>query len=162
MKNVKMPNRMRNAKCEMRNHSGFSLIELVFAMSFLTIIVFGVISLQSSNLAMMNRQNNQIQAHFHANQGIQIVKAFKYDDIGASCMGFSCDKKISKGATYKLDIGKEAPIPNTVFKRTIKIDNTGLANAYKIRSIIEWEDSTGPHTLADNSHVEAKIIISKD
>ena len=109
---------------------------------------------------MMNRQNNQIQAHFYANQGIQILKAFNYNNIGTEC-SFPCTKVINKSNPYSISTGKEKVITGTPFKRTIEINNTELIDAYKIRSIIEWEDSTGSHNLADNSHVEAKIIIHK-
>jgi len=154
---------MKNKKLKI-NHwlskRGFSMIELVFAMSFLTLIIFGVVSLQSSNLALINRQNNQIQAHFYANQGIQIVKSIGYSGISCNPPQTPCEKGLSKsGNKYSLGNTPEQ-IGTTPFKRTILINDTGLTDAYLIRSIIEWTDSTGEHSrTADNSHVEAKIII---
>lgn len=148
---------------------GFSLIELVFAMSFLTIIILGVITLQSSNLAMMNRQNNQIQAHFYANQGIQILRSLPYDATLEACTPTPCVKKLTflpDTNEYKLsDLGgKNEPVTDTIFERYITIDSTSLTNAYKAIVYIEWEDSTGIHRKTVdgrqvNADVEAKTII---
>lgn len=161
------------------NHSsdcdGFSLIELVFAMMFLTIIILGVVSLQTSNLAMLNGQKNQIQAHFLAIQGVQIVKGLGKSAITCGDPA-RCFKGIVEGGSYSLSNLPEVPNPtgttvtvgNQEFQRKIQIisDNTNLPNAYKIRSIVEWTDSTGPHSMRDpvtdeiiNSHVETDLIV---
>ena len=151
------------------NHSGFSLIELVFAMMFLTIIILGVVSLQTSNLAMLNGQKNQIQAHFLATQGAQIVKGLGYGAIGACPDPLMCFRGIVEGNPYTLSIlpeevnpaGTTITVGNQDFQRKIKVesDNVNLPNAYKIRSIVEWEDSTGNHNLEENSHVETALIV---
>jgi type II secretory pathway pseudopilin PulG len=148
---------------------GFSIIELVFAMCFLTIIILGVVNLQSSNLAMINRQNNQIQAHFYANQGIQILKAIGYSDIDDACSGSGkCLVNIQpSGNSYSFSTSPPEKLADGLFDRTIEIDkSTGLTNALKVTSIVEWTDSTGEHrrtTDADgktvNAGVEAKAII---
>jgi Tfp pilus assembly protein PilV len=177
-----MKNRIRNAKSEMpartypfgtggRNEKGFSLIELIFAMSFLTAIVFGVISLQTSNVAMANRQKNQIQANFYANQGVQILKSLGYSPAFSACTPATCKKKldfIQSSGEYKLMDYAVSPeqIKDTVFERYIDIDSKGLSNAYKATVYIEWDDSTGSHRRevdgkTENAHVEAKIIISQ-
>jgi type II secretory pathway pseudopilin PulG len=157
------------------NHSsdrgGFSLIELVFAMMFLTIIILGVVSLQTSNLAMMNGQKNQIQAHFLAVQGTQIAKGLGYTTIQsqiATC-AISCYIKKLDPNTGPYQISNEPeniPVGNQIFQRKIQALNFGAANAYKIRSIVEWEDATGPHYEKDpitdeamNSHVETDLIV---
>jgi len=176
-----MKNRSRRNHCNhlsRSHHSGFSIIELVFAMTFLTIIVLGVVNLQSSNLAMLNGQKNQIQAHFLAIQGTQIVKGL---GIGAirDCKDvdpLKCFQKIQLGGVYSLvNLPEEAdPVGETItvgkqdFLRKIQIMSIGAADAYKIRSIVEWEDSTGPHFknkvdpqtgLPMNSQVETDLIV---
>jgi Tfp pilus assembly protein PilV len=168
MKNEKMP----NLKYKMRNDKGFSLVELVFAMSFLTIVVFGVINLQTSNVAMANKQKNQIQADFYANQGIQILKSLVYDPSFSVCTPDPCKKKlIFESGSYQLKdytygtVGPEK-IKDTIFERYIEIDVSRLTNAYKAVVYIEWEDSTGVHRKViggktENADVEAKIIISQ-
>jgi len=151
-----------NLKSSILNKEGFSLIELVFAMSFLTLIIFGVISLQSSNLALANRQNNQIQANFYANQGLQIIKALGYGSISSNCAAPPCNLVLNKPVnTYLLNIGSKEEIGSVPFERTLIIENPGLTDAYLVRSVIEWTDSTGDHNLADNSQVEAKLVITK-
>ena len=136
-------------------------------MSFLTIIILGVITLQSSNLAMMNRQNNQIQAHFYANQGIQILKAIGYKDINDAYSGCvnPCYRQLQQSDDkYSIIQGFPEKISDIPFERTIEINNTDLTNAYnayKVTVYIEWDDSTGPHRRTDNAHVQAKTIISE-
>jgi len=150
--------------------SGFSLIELMFAVVFLTIIVFGVIKLQTSNLVMSNAQNNAIQASFLANQGVEIVKAIGYSEFCSS--GDTCYKQISNptGDTYVLaDVTSEndmESISDTPFERIIKFDKTDLTLAYKATSIVEWADNAGEHRRdvdgippLENGHAEANLII---
>jgi hypothetical protein len=158
------------------DQGGFSLVELVFAMLFMTIVVLGVVNLQTSNLSMMSGQKNQIQAHFLANQGLEIVKALGYSEI-AGCFG-GCDLKINfdKATTdneYTLvpkpvdENGQGIPVGNLTFYRRLRLSVDGnLPDAYKVRSIVEWEDSTGLHYEKDpttaeilNSQVESSLII---
>jgi len=141
--------------------TGFSLIELVFAMTFLTIIILGVVTLQSSNLAMMNSEKNRTQAEFLANEGVQIAKA-----VGGLACAIPCDKKIIPGDSYSLAELNGEPERVSVgtqdFLRTIRSSKIDLlTNAYQIKAIVEWEDSAGPHTLAEGSQVEASLIISQ-
>jgi type II secretory pathway pseudopilin PulG len=173
-----MPNKIQNQKSEtlptgrqVRNLKGFSIIELIFAMSFLTIVVFAVISLQTSNVAMANSQKNQIQANFYASQGVQILKSLGYDSSLSGCLPDTCKKKlVFDSGSYALKdytygtVGPEK-IKDAIFERHIEIDSTSLNNAYKAVVCIEWEDSTGVHRKIvdgkeENADVEAKIIIS--
>ena len=138
---------------------GFSLIELVFAMLFLTIIILGVISLQSSNLAMINSQNNEMQAHFYANQGIAIAEAIGYDDlVTANCV--TCKiippDPIIVPPTLNYAVSDLGDIPEEIdglFERSFNLNNA-LTDAYQVTMNVEWEDSTGGH------EVSAKRIIS--
>jgi len=143
---------------------GFSLVELMFAIVFLTIIVFGVIKLQTSNLVMSNAQNNAVQASFLANQGVEIVKAIGYS--GISCT--SPCKIQESGGNYSLINAGGTPeeITGTPFERTIEISNTDLLSAYKVTAIVEWTDNSGEHRrdvgndgTLENGHAEAKLII---
>ncbi len=145
-------------------HGGFSMIELLFAMVLLTVIVMGVVKLQTSNLALSNTQNNGIQAHFLANQGVEIVKG-----IGTSaCLCASPCKIGLSGGTYSLTSDSTPePIGSIPFERFIEIDPAGLAPGCKVTAIVEWEDSTGKHTRYENGdptkilngHVEANLIV---
>lgn len=142
-------------------NNGFSLIEVVFAMSFLTLIILGVINLQSSNLAMMNSQNNQMQADFYADQGAQILKAIGYMPELQTCSGEGCLKKFQ----FTLDRYNLIPkagldeIAGQIFGRYVEIDPSGLNNAYKATVVVEWSDSTSG---SDEKHsVSSDIIISQ-
>ena len=122
-------------------------------MSFLTIIILGVITLQSSNMAMMNRQNNEIQAHFLANQGLKIVEAIGYTTLIANCPSKTCKIK-PDGMDY--DVENEVSNPeeiNGLFSRSFTLDSNDLTDAFKTEMKISWTDSTGKH------EVTAKRII---
>ena len=161
---------MRNWSSVIGNWSlrkqGFSLVELIFAVILLTVIVFGVVKLQTSTLALGNTQNNEVEAYFLANQGAEIVKGLGKAVILTQCPSVSCTCKLTESGDYSLDCssGNE---DLGLFKRTVEIDSTGLVAAYKVTAIVEWEDSTGKHFKADtdgdgqpdNAHVEAKRII---
>lgn len=148
------------------NQSGFSLVELVFAMMFLTIIILGVVNLQTSSLGMLNGQKNQVQAHFLATQGAQIVKALGIGVLPICAV--ECARKIefdNGTQEYKLlgppDSRESQLIGNQTFYRSIRIltEPEGMDNSTKIRTIVEWEDSTGNHSFSENSHVETSLIV---
>lgn len=141
------------------NHHGFSLIELLFAIVFVSVIIFGVIRLQTSNLALTSTQNNELQAHFWANQGMQIVEAID-PDFDSTCTGvpkFPCILYLdldASGDPYTIDEGNPLEVIDILFERHILVETDAkIPNAYKVQSIVEWEDSTGPHS------VEAKRIL---
>ena len=131
---------------------GFSLVELIFAVMMLTVIVFGVLKLQTSNLALSNTQNNELQAHFLANQGAEIVKALGTGVITCTPTCTQYIKYTSSTKTYSLD-GPSAESLD-LFTRSVEISQDGLnPSAYKVTVLVEWTDSTGTHTA------EAKRII---
>lgn len=134
-------------KIKTSRNAGFSLIELVFAMVFLTIIVFGVVNLQSSNLGMLNRQNKEIQAHFLANQGLQVVEAIGYATISGVCSGAERCKIRFADPDYEVlaipvwDAGEGENIDNLdLFERSFTIDGTNLTSALYINMEVSWDD----------------------
>ena len=143
---------MQNPKCKMRNNAAFSLIEVIFAMVFLMVIIFGVVTLQSSNLALINTQKNEIQAHFLTNQGLQIADVIGYTAINtpacSECMLQLVGQNYSATEKGGSD-GEEIPAvpPSPIFNRFFDAENT-LANALVITMKVDWADSTGSHTVS--------------
>jgi len=131
-----------NWKLEIGNcKAGFSLIEVMFAMVFLTVIVFGVVKLQTSNLGMSSSQNHELKAHFIVSQGLAIVEGVGIAGI-AGCTT-SCTKYIND--TYLLsDNAADAAAIEAPFSRKIELEE--IANGYKATAVVEWDDSTGSHT----------------
>lgn len=134
---------------------GFSLIELIFAMFFLIIIIFGVMNLQTSNLIMMSRQNNEIQANLLANQALEIMDAVGYTMVHGAytdCGVPPCERKIfdDEGSppTYSLPTGAPEVIGSLPFNRTVDITPLANPNAYKVTASVEWEDASGIHTVS--------------
>ncbi|MBN2086948.1 hypothetical protein JW758_01240 [Candidatus Peregrinibacteria bacterium] len=131
----------------------------MFAMVLLTIVVFGVLKLQTSNLTSSNTNKNEIQAYFYANQGMEIVEALGYGELCTPPVDSFCIRFVDQGATYGLNTSNSGdPIPEP-FSRTLKIEDIGLPDAYKVTSIIEWTDSTGKHNQADGGAVTSSRII---
>lgn len=149
------------------NCQGFSLIELVFSMFFLGVIILGVVNLQSSNLAIINLRNNQIQANLIANEGLQIIKGIGYtniDNLYANICKTGCAIRKNAGKYILNNSITKEEIPGTIFERRLKIEDQDLVSAYKVIVYVEWDDSTGEHRekvngKTVNGHVEAKAII---
>jgi hypothetical protein len=151
----------------LRKH-GFSLVELIFAVIMLTVIVFGVVKLQTGNLALTNTQKNELQAHFLANEGAEIVEAIGKGAF-SSCSSYPCTLYISfSDPNYSLSTTPESLIDG-LYERSVEIDQiTSPSTAYKVTVLIQWTDSTGQHRRdidtdgdgkMDNAQVEAKRII---
>jgi len=157
MKNPNSPNSLKNTAPK-----GFSLIEVMFAMIFLTIIVFGVIKLQTSNLMMSDSQNNQVKAHFIASQGLAIVEGVWSNQ----CSDDLCNCALSG---YTLNCSAIAEnltsdiLPDAT--RVIKLEKLDENGAYMATAIVKWSDSTSAglkdegDILTNKHEVKAKRII---
>lgn len=158
-------------KPKSKNHpQGFSLIELLFTMVFLSVIVFGVIKLETSNLALSNTHNLEIQANTLASQALEITETLGEDDVRnawTACGAAPCNRFLSFAAgNYNL-VDVPAEVIDTLFTRTLSIVPIGVAgraiieepafpaviSAYQVTAQVSWTDSTGEHT------VNAKRII---
>ncbi|MFH1012170.1 MAG: prepilin-type N-terminal cleavage/methylation domain-containing protein [Candidatus Peregrinibacteria bacterium] len=145
-----------------KNHQkGFSLIEVLVTIVFLTVIVFGVIKLETGNITLGNTQNRSAQAYVWANHGLSIVETI--GKTGITCATGPCNLKISAAEPYTLGAADEGLL-DEMFTRTIRIDPIGFEggaivlnpaspNAFRATAQVSWEDSTGLHT------VKAKRII---
>ena len=107
----------------------------------------------------MSSQNNEAQANLMANQALQIIEAMGYPDVNTvylSCGANPCIQKIdfdTNTKTYSLTGSAPEIIGTMPFERSIEIEQLPNPNAYKITSLVDWEDSSGIH------HVSAKRII---
>ncbi|MBN2095772.1 hypothetical protein JW752_00020 [Candidatus Peregrinibacteria bacterium] len=121
-------------------------------MSFLAIIILGVVNLQNSNLVMLNRQNHEIQAHFYANQGLKIAEALGYAALNVGCPTKTC--KLQKNINYSaVEEGGAPEEIDELYYRFFTLDPAGLPDGFKAEFKVTWEDGTGEH------EVTAKRII---
>ncbi len=131
--------------------AGFSLIELLFAMLFLSIIVFGVIKLQTSNLTLSNTKQLELKAYSYATQGLEIVSALGYTELFTVCPGpASCTCEVAKVIDYKFSCTGSAEVIGAVeFERSFILESepggNALVNAYLVTSNVIWTDSSGNH-----------------
>lgn len=137
-------------KNKQKKPAGFSLIELLFAMVFLTVIVFGVIRLQTSQLTIGNTQENQLKAHYYASEGLAITEALGYAALG-SCSTTTCYLR-PVGDDYSFDESGPETLESGLFEREIEKTEV-LTNAILVTAIVRWTDSSGDH------EVEAKQVI---
>jgi len=153
----------------------------MFSVLFLTVIVLGVVKLQTSNLALSSTQNHTLEATELANQSAEIVEAIRRS--GITCPDLiintpdttlrSCIRYLHlENNVYSLRDEATATdtdkVINLTFTRKIRIYPVGIdggsitnnlmdpsaANAFEAVAQIEWEDSTGTHSSS-----EAKRII---
>ena len=140
---------MKTKNLKSPKKDGFSIVEVLFAVFFLSVIVFGTVRLQISNLVLASARNSELNAHFLANQGLEIMEALGKGQI--TCP--TCFCLITKTPPfYSLTCpGGSETLDN--FTRTIDVDNSGLTDAWKVVSSVSWQDNTGDHI------VEAKKIL---
>ncbi len=131
-------------KLRQNKNAGFSLIELLFAILFLSVIVFGVIRLQTSNLTIGNTQQNELQANFYVTQALEIATALGKNAVSGCQNGCY----ISQGNNgYSLGNTPEE-LGEIPFERSIKASSEGLSNAFLIIASVTWEDSAGSHEVS--------------
>lgn len=125
--------------------AGFSLIELLFAMLFLSIIVFGVIKLQTSNLTLSNTKQLELKAHSYATQGLEIV-----DALGAGAViGCTPNCYLKKNGGYTIVNNPPELLDDDLFERSFTHDESKLeGGATLVTMTVAWEDSSGRHTAS--------------
>lgn len=125
--------------------AGFSLIEVLFAMLFLSVIVFGVIKLQTSNLTLSNTKQLELKAHSYAAQALEIV-----DALGkASFESFTTPVYIKRiPAGYGMDDNTPEMLDGGLFERTIQFSPDGLKDAFLVTALVNWTDSAGAHSVS--------------
>lgn len=134
--------------------AGFSLIELLFAMLFLSVIIFGVIKLQTSNLTLSHTKQLELKAHAYAGQALEIVSALGLGQV-TSCGADDCYLKAVPGG-YGLNKTTKDELDGGLFTRTItQTQPAELPGASLVTVTVEWTDSAGEH------HVSAKRVIFK-
>ena len=126
--------------------AGFSLIELLFAMLFLSVIVFGVIKLQTSNLTLSNTKKLELKAHSYAAQGLEIL-----DALGGAAMKTKCSSgvcSLEKSSGYDVAEGGREPVESDFFERFFTYDAADLTAAALVTMTVEWTDSAGTHDVS--------------
>ncbi|MDH5597228.1 MAG: hypothetical protein OEY44_03930 [Candidatus Peregrinibacteria bacterium] len=124
-----------------KNRAGFSLIEVLFAMLFLSVIVFGVIKLQTSNMTLTNTRQNELEAHFLATQGLEIVKALGKSEVG------TCNDPCYLTGSYSLSPNGSETIDD-LFERSFTKEDIDGGVALLVTATVGWEDSSGPHSVS--------------
>lgn len=142
---------MPEVKQKQSKIAGFSLIELLFAMLFLSVIVFGVIRLQTSNMTLSNTKRLELKAHFHAAQALEIAEALGFSVVD-SCTEQPC-YLAKPGSSYQLNNNGSESLEDGFFQRQILHSEAGLTSASLVTAKVTWTDSTGEH------NIEAKRVI---
>lgn len=128
--------------------AGFSLIELLFAMLFMTVIVFGVIKLQTSNLTLSNTRQLELRAQAYVSEGLEIVDVLGYNIINSGCdESVNCYLKRS-GGSYSIVKNEPELLESELFGRIIQYNDDNLMEAMLVSVYVEWEDSSGEHSVS--------------
>ena len=125
-------------------NGGFSLIEVLFAMMFMSVIIFGVIKLQTSNLTLSNTKQLELKAHSYAAQGLQIADALGAEAV-TSCSA-TCYFKNDSG--YSIVPNPTEQLEEGLFERSFTHSEDGLDNATLVTMTVNWEDSVGNHRIS--------------
>lgn len=126
------------------NNKGFSLIELIFTVIFLTIIITGTTKLQISGVKLGNTSSNEIEALLLANQGVEVVKGLGKSSISAACSNAPCATCEIPNNALTCDGTPESI--DGLFNRTIQIEDSEPSGGYTVTAVVEWVDSTGDHS----------------
>lgn len=130
-------------------------MEVLFAMFFLSIIVFGTLRLQTSNLILTKTQASETQGHFLASQSLEVVEALGAGAINMACGAPPCVCELSRPINDYNFTCTGLPEALDGFERSVLVDNTGLSNnAWLVTSQVKWTDNLGEHSA------EARRIIS--
>lgn len=123
---------------QQRNHahysSGQALAELIIACAILAIVLFGVVTTINFSLNAVAISTNKTRANYYAQEGLEQARAAR----NANWTAFTGN---TTGVTF-LNGENNKAIAGTIFNRTIRIEDGGLAgnNDRQVTSIVTWFD----------------------
>lgn len=129
-----------------KTNEGFSLIELIFTVAFLTLIITGAVKLQTSGLMLGNQQSNEVNAGFFANQGAEVAESLGKAVINSVCGAPPCSCEVTAG--YGMTCTGTPETIDSTYSRSIEVESTGIAGNFLISSKVMWEDSSGEHFVS--------------
>ena len=128
---------------------GFSLIELLFAMLFMTVIVLGIITLQTSNMTLSNSRQMELRAQNYVAEGLEIVNALGKDAV-KTCGAKNTDYSLKKDSGH-YSLQSENPVESLeegLFRRAVQWSDEALTEALLATVTVTWEDSAGSHQVS--------------
>ncbi len=134
------------------SNSGFSLIEVLFAVALLSVVAFGVLKLETGQMKLGQTQKKALEAYSLSHQGIEAAKALGRAALSAACLEEACTCRLAAEG-QGLECGQGAETVGEL-QRSMILESQGLAGAWKATSQVDWEDGSGAHS------VQIKRIIS--
>ena len=125
---MKMKFKIQTSK--LKNKKGYLLVEVMIAISLLTLGFFGTLSLISNSISLNSVVSDHFIANYLAMEGIETVKNLIDANFFKSNpwnLGFT-------NGNFEIDYQSGNPSP---FKRTIKVDFINI-NEMKVNSIVSW------------------------
>ena len=151
-------------------YQGFSLVELMVAISMIAIVFTSLISLVNTVLANLSYSHNYLVASYLAQEGIELITQKRNEnfknglafDAGIidNCLeidyaGFSgfCSGESNKFLKYSEGIGfQHDDGSNSVFKRTIKTEKVS-DNEIRVQSIVKWKTRDQEFNIVVEDHL---------
>ena len=97
----------------MQNDTGFTIIEVVIAISILAVGLLGVAAMQTSAI-QVNSAAGQMTARMNwAQDKMEELKALAFSDPSLEAAGNPHEQTPSAGYTVRWDIADNKPVPNT-------------------------------------------------
>jgi len=158
-----------NIKINFKSNSGFSLMEVIVAITIIVVGMIAIMSLMTTNITTGSYDRQKIVAINLAQEGIELVKnirdsnwadnknwdqkiknksdyrmSYDWNDLKNGCNQFL---KIDNNGFYNYDAGND-----TVFKRCI--NTSDLADGgIQVKSKVTWTDRGKPHSVEITSHL---------
>ncbi len=151
-------------------YKGFTLVELMVAISMIAIVFTSLMSLVNTVLANLSYSHNYLVASYLAQEGIELItqkrnenfkKIIPFDrGIIFNCLEIdyngtfrSCSGESNNFLKYAEDSGFQyADGNNTVFKRTIKTSKVSDIEI-KVQSIVKWKTRDQDFNIVVEDHL---------
>lgn len=165
-----MVGKTNKIKKMLKFYKGFSLVELMVAISMIAIVFTSLISLVNTVLANLSYSHNYLVASYLAQEGIELItqkrnENFKNGDAFDNKIIGNCLEIDYKGASrpcsgesnvflkYSEDNGFQyGSGSNTVFKRTIKTEKVS-DNEIRVQSIVKWKTRNQDFEIVVEDHL---------
>lgn len=165
-----MTNKARKIKKVLNFYKGFTLVELMVAISMIAIVFTSIISLVNTVLANLSYSHNYLVASYLAQEGIELITQKRNENfknlvsfdqgIISNCLEIDyrevfrpCSVESNNFLKFSDSEGFQyASGDNTFFKRTLKTTKVN-SNEIKVQSIVKWKTRDQDFNIVVEDHL---------
>jgi prepilin-type N-terminal cleavage/methylation domain-containing protein len=140
-----------------RSQSGFSLIEILVAMTVTIVGLAGLMSLYTTTAQGNSRAARTVMASTVGQQTMEELRSLPVQTPVTGYQGDTLESRLGGIPAVDVPLLPDVTQANTLYKRVVSVDQP-LANLLRVRVVVSWTDEGAADTTTD-SRLKHSIVL---